>query len=267
MIYFWTILLVLFVISLIVKFFVKRNLIAKTKNDELFPRVQSMLSGKITRASINEVKTKLLSENIDQKRISRLISAAVYVKQPKYMWIVYLLLVIFVGSIIYREYNVPKVITPAGPTVYQNTEADYQINLPSGWQGITNPKSPGDVYFTNQSYLSNSFSGYPTAIEIQSSQTQKDISSSTIQQQILQSVYSGLQRQNSNAVFSTDFIVNPPYLDYTDVNKNLLPYHSRWYYFFGNGRVYAILATASQDSWDATLPQLDQVISSFKIGQ
>ncbi len=192
-------------------------------------------------------------------------------KQPKYVWIVYILLVVVVCSIIYREYNasniaIPKIVTSVGQTVYQNTEGNYQINLPNGWQGITNPKSPGDVYLTDQSYLSNSFKGYPIAVEIQSSQTQKDISSSTVQQQILQSTYSSLQKQNPNAVFSTNFSANPPYLDYTDVNENSLQYHSRWYYFFGNGRVYAVLATASQDSWASAVAQLEQVVLSFKIG-
>lgn len=241
---------------------------AKTKNDELFPRVQSMLSGKITRASINEVKTKLLSENFDQKRISLLISASVYARQPKYTWIIYTLLVVIVGSIIYGEYNVPnvpKIVTPVGPAIYQNTELGYQLNLPANWVGITNPQHPGDVYFADQSYINSSVSGYPVAIEVQSSQTQKDISSSTVQQQILQFAYAGLQRQNPTATFSTVFSANPPYLDYTDINKNSLPYHSRWYYFFGKGRVYAVMATASQDSWGNTISQLEQVMSSFKV--
>jgi len=261
---FWIALFIIFLVSIGFRFYFKKSLAVKVKNDELFPRVKEMLVGKITRNSITEARNKLASEGIDPKRISTLISASVYAKQPKYTLIINVLTILILAFIIIRQLNVPRIITPIGPNVYKNTEQNYELNLPDNWVGITNPKSPGDTYFTDNNNVNNSPT-YPTAIEIQSEQTSKDTSSSTVQQQILQSVYTGLEKQNPAASFSTDFLSVPPYLDYTDVNKNSQPFHSRWYYFFGNGRVYAFLVTTSQNSWASTILQLEQIVSSFKI--
>jgi len=260
---FWVVLLVIFFASLIFRFYFSKRLLNKVGNDPLLPRVKEMLSGKlIQRKELMEVKNKLLVEGVEQKRVGRLIGAAVTSKVRKFpVWLIVAMVLILVIEI-FRAHSLPSssIVTPVGPTVYNNMAQGYEITLPQNWVGIKSSKSPNSIYFGNQNPTSD-----PIGIEIRTTKTQQDISSSTIQQQIVQSVYTSLVAQNQTTNISEDLTSQPPYVEYASTTSAYGKVYSRRQYFFGNGMIYDVLTAAPENEWAIATSEADPVIATFKI--
>ena len=65
---------------------------------------------------------------------------------------------------------------------------------------------------------------------------------------MLQSVYEKMATSTSGLV-SKDFSDQPPYIENISPVTNYGTFHIRWYYFFGNGRIYAAAINAPESIW------------------
>lgn len=275
--YFWLILLVIFPLSLIVRFFYVRQILSKIKNDELLPRVKEMLSGNITRSLIIKTKDSLQREGLDEKRIKRLVVAVISSKGSKYTKLFYgaLLIILVVNVVRYSSFVVPVnsirnsntagvVATPIGPAVYTNTEQGYEIVLPTGWAGVTYNQAPGKLYFINLESGNNKTASYPTEFEVIPVKTQKDISTPSGQQNVLLSMDTKLRSDSAISITADNLSSSTPYIEYTGI-KDTTTYRSRWYYFFGGGRMYALLISSPDALWPSVISELTQMIPTFKV--
>jgi len=261
----WITLLVLYIASLIFRVWFRKRLASQVGNDELLPRVKEMLSGKITKKNVVEARNNLLQEGIDSKRISRLIAASISAKTPKSSIAISVLLVIMCIFNIFRgnplSSTYPMIVTPVGPLVYTNSDYGYQITLPTGWVGIKKSQASDTMYFGDKSPASS-----PIGIEIESATTTKDISSSTVQEQIVQAAYGRFAADSKNEGVSENLSAQPPYIEYTvAATQTILKAHARWYYYFGDGRIYAVLVASPDNLWATALSETTQVLSTFKI--
>lgn len=260
----WVTLLVLFIVSLIFRALFRKRLASQVGNDEFLPRVKEMLSGKMTKKNMVEVRSKLLQEGVEPKRVSRLIAASFSTNTPKFSIIIIVLVVILSIVNIIRGYTpsstYPMIVTPVGPIVYTNSNYGYQITLPKDWVGIRKSQASDTMYFGNKNPSSS-----PIGIEIESGTTTKDISSSTVQQQIVQASYGRFAADSKNESISENLSAQPPYIEYTATTSTSVIAHARWYYYFGDGRIYAVLVASPDDIWTTALSETTQVLSTFKI--
>ena len=92
----WGIILVLFIISLVIKYVYTRRMWRDVRDDELLPRVRDMLAGDMSRRNVNDIRNKLVAEGIDAKRVKKLISASVFSMRRFLIWLVIMILLIVI---------------------------------------------------------------------------------------------------------------------------------------------------------------------------
>ena len=255
--YFWVGLLFLLVLMVVLSYLQRKYLSAKTKNDELLPRVKEMLPSKPTGQQIMDVRNKLMAEGIDNRRALRLISVLITPKLSKRFWVAAVAGIVVIVIIIFR-YNSSST-TNVGPMVYTNSSEGYQIDVPINW---VEGKKPNSVALAENG--ANISSTTIILVDIQSKQiTSKNVNDPGVQQQEIQSVYQALS-SNVSGTLSENLSALPPYIDTTQqIDQNQV--HIRYYYFFGNNRIYVVAVNVSENLWVSILPQIEQLVLSFKV--